>query len=199
MSSNQIGLPVELGEDLEIWILMNQTWQTMHKAREEELRRCGISLKRSHFLFLIPAIAAAGKAVTVREITSWTLLERHTVFEIVKRMEKDGLLKRVPGSGGKKAMELRLTEAGQQALERAARRETITAMLSVLSTRERRQLKVISKKLRDAAVNIIEDYTERVLLDPDISWPGLGRTVRNPASGNAPVGGGNRPGARSRD
>lgn len=160
----QDGPPVTLNDDLEIWILLQQAWQTMQKAREKELARCSVSLKRSNILFLITAIASAGKPVTAGEITRWTLLEKHTVFERIKRMEKDGLIKRVPGGGGRKAMELVLTETGKQALERAAKRESIMAMLSALSPLERQQLKIISRKLRDAAVDIIEDYTKRVLL-----------------------------------
>jgi len=156
--------PVRLDDDLETWILLQQAWQTMQKARDKELARRGVSLKRSHILFLITAIASAGRPVTAGEITRWTLLEKHTVFERIKRMEKDGLLNRVPGRGGRKAMELVLTEAGKQALERATKRESVTAMLSALSPQERQQLKVISRKLRDAAVDIIEDYTKRVLL-----------------------------------
>jgi len=156
--------PVKLDDDLEIWILLHQVWQTMQKAREKELARCGVSLKRSNILFLIAAIASAGRRVTAGEITRWTLLEKHTVFERLKRMEKDGLLRRVPGRRGEKAMELVLTEAGKQALERSAKRDSVSTMLSALSPHERQELKVICRKLRDAAVDIIDDYTKRMLL-----------------------------------
>ena len=156
--------PVKLDDDLEIWILLHQVWQTMQKAREKELARCGVSLKRSNILFLITAIASAGRPVTAGEITRWTLLEKHTVFERLKRMEKDGLLRRVSGRAGERAKELVLTEAGEQALERSAKRDSVSKMLSALSPHERQELKVICRKLRDAAVDIIDDYTRRVLL-----------------------------------
>jgi DNA-binding MarR family transcriptional regulator len=156
--------PVRLDEDLEIWILLHQVWQTTQKAREKELARCGVSLKRSNILFLIMTIAASGKPVTAGEITRWTLLEKHSVFERIKRMEKGGLVRRIPGKGGEKAMELVLTEAGRRALERSEKRESISAMLSALTPEERQQLKIISRKLRDSAVGLIEDYTRRVLL-----------------------------------
>ncbi|MEW6141701.1 MAG: MarR family winged helix-turn-helix transcriptional regulator [Chloroflexota bacterium] len=159
----QDGFSVTLNDDLEIWILLNQAWQTIQKAREKELARSGISLKRSSMLFLITAIASAGKPVTAGEITRWTLLEKHTVFERIKRMERDGLIKRVPSSG-RKAMELVLTQTGKQALERSAKRESISAIASSLSPYERQQFKAILRKLRNAAVDVIEDYTKRVLL-----------------------------------
>jgi len=160
----QGGSPVRLDDDLETWILLQQAWQTMQKARDKELARCNVSLKQSHILFLITAIASTGRPVTAGEITRWTLLEKHTVFERLKRMERSGLIRRVPGGEERKAMELVLTAAGKQALESAARRDSVTIMLSALSPQERQQLKVISRKLRDAAVEIIEDYTRRMLL-----------------------------------
>lgn len=155
---------VPLNDDLEVWILLQQAWQTMQKARDKELTKHNVSLKQSHILFLVDFLVSTGVPVTVGELTRWTLLEKHSVFERIKRMERGGLVKRVPGREGLKAKELVLTEAGRQALERAANRESISIMLSALSPEERQQLKLICKKLRDAAVAIIEDYTRRVLL-----------------------------------
>jgi DNA-binding MarR family transcriptional regulator len=136
-------------KDYELWVLLAQAREAMYKARQEELRRYNLSPRQSAVLFIIRAI---GDKVTPAEISRWLLRESHSVSEIISRMEKQGLLKKVRDLDRKNLVRIELTEKGSEAYNQAIKRESIHTIVSALSDEERRQFSSTLKTIRDRAL-----------------------------------------------
>ncbi len=136
-------------KDYELWVLLAQAREAMYKARQRELRRFNLSPRQSAVLFIIRAI---GDKVTPAEISRWLLRESHSVSEIIGRMEKQGLLKKVRDLDRKNLVRIELTEKGSEAYNQAIKRDSIHTIMSVLSDEERRQFSTMLKTIRDGAL-----------------------------------------------
>jgi len=136
-------------KDYELWVLLAQAREVMYKARQQELRRYNLSPRQSAVLFIIRAI---GDKVTPAEISRWLLRESHSVSEIISRMEKQGLLKKVRDLDRKNLVRIELTEKGSEAYNQAIKRDSIHTIMSALSDEERRQFSTMLKTIRDRAL-----------------------------------------------
>ncbi len=77
--------------------------------------------------------------------------ELQSITEMLKRMEKDGLVTRHPGSGRSKT-EVKLTKKGSETLRQSLHNETDKRIFSVLTPEERDQLAASLSKLRKQAL-----------------------------------------------
>ena len=84
------------------------------------------------------------------------LIEPHTVGGIVKRMEANGLLKRMRSIKKKNSIVVILTEKGDAIYWQSVRREAVHFVLSKLTAEERVQFWVLSKKALNASLEFIE-------------------------------------------
>ncbi|MBU2535219.1 MAG: winged helix DNA-binding protein [Chloroflexi bacterium] len=136
-------------KDYELWMLLAQAREAMYKARQKELRRYNLSPRQSAVLFIIRAI---GDKVTPAEISRRLLRESHSVSEIISRMEKQGLLKKVRDLDRKNLVRIELTEKGSEAYSQAIKRDSIHKIMSALSDEERRQFSTMLITIRDRAL-----------------------------------------------
>ena len=136
-------------KDYELWVLLAQAREAMYKARQKELRLYNLSPRQSAVLFIIRAI---GDKVTPAEISRWLLREPHSVSEIISRMEKQGLLKKVRDLYRKNLVRIELTEKGSEAYNQAIKRDSIHTIMSALSDEERRQFSTMLEKIRYRAL-----------------------------------------------
>ena len=137
-------------QDYKLWVLLYQTRDALLKARKQELKRYGISPMRTAVLFVIQAI---GNKATPAEISRWLFREPNSVSEILSRMEKAGLVRKVRDLGRNNSVRVAITEKGQQALYQATKTESIHRIVSSLSEEERQQLRSLLKTLRNEALN----------------------------------------------
>ena len=79
-------------EDFELWVLLRHTVDAMLRAREKELRKTGISRIQSAVLFIVKNIATPA---TPLAISRRLLREPHSTSELLSRMAKKGLVKKV--------------------------------------------------------------------------------------------------------
>ena len=147
-----------------LWVLIAQTKEAILKARERDYARFGISNERRAILWDIQN--SGGRAAPV-DIARNLFRELHSVTEMLKRMEKDGLITRCPGSGRSK-VEVQLTDAGREVFEQSLLNETDQRIFSVLTKHEREALasslwKLRSKALQDLGV---PEWQIRFPLDP---------------------------------
>jgi DNA-binding MarR family transcriptional regulator len=133
-----------------LWILIAQTKDGLLRARERDYARYGISNDRRAVLFVIQN--NGGSAAPV-EIARSLFRELHSVTEMIKRMEKDGLLIRSKGSG-RSRVEVRLTEKGLDVFNQSLHNET-----------DKRIFSVLNKKERDLLASYLWRVRERVLQD----------------------------------
>jgi len=78
--------------DYNLWLLLLKVRRAIFKAREKELHRFGITPEQAGVLYII--LETNGKA-TRSEMSRLMVRELHTVYGIVDRMEKKGLVRKV--------------------------------------------------------------------------------------------------------
>ena len=139
--NNQLPLPDEY---FMLWVLIAQNRDAILRARERDYARFGISNERRAVLFIVQN---NGGRTTPVEIARDLFRELHSVTEMLKRMEKDGLIERFKGSGRSK-VEIALTEKGLDVFNQSLHNETDKRIFSVLSPKERKQLASYLWKLR---------------------------------------------------
>jgi DNA-binding MarR family transcriptional regulator len=133
-----------------LWVLIAQTRDGILRARERDYARYGISNERRAVLYMIEN---NGGSATPVEIARDLFRELHSITEMLKRMEKDGLIERYKGTGRSK-VKVRLTEKGLDIFNQSLHIETDERVFSVLSAKERKNLASTLFKLRS---RVLED------------------------------------------
>jgi len=137
-----------VNESFMLWVLIAQTADAIRRARHIEYTRFGISTERRAILF---AILSNGGRATPVDITHHLFRELHSVTEMLKRMERDGLIERVKGSG-KSKVEVTVTEKGLEIFNQSLSNEADTRIFSILTKKERELLESCLLKLRSQAL-----------------------------------------------
>lgn len=125
-------------EVFELWHLLAMTIETMRKVRKNELAEYGIIPRRAAVLDTI--VKLGGKAKP-GDISHMLLRESHSVHEILHRMEKDCLLKKINDPYRKNGVLVELTEKGFKAYRVLEKRKSLLKIMSNLNKKERSQLK----------------------------------------------------------
>jgi DNA-binding MarR family transcriptional regulator len=148
-----------------LWVLIAQTKDAVLRARERDYARYGISNERRAVLFIIQN--NGGRASPV-DIAHQLFRELHSVTEMLKRMENDGLIARHKGSGRSK-VEVTLTEKGLDVFDQSLHNRTDERIFSALTKKERERLASYLFKLRGAALRDlgIPEWRFRFPLDPN--------------------------------
>jgi MarR family multiple antibiotic resistance transcriptional regulator len=135
--------------DYYFWILFCQTWVAISKARQRELAPYDMSEIRAALLFIIELI---GHDATPAKVSRWLFREPHSISEIVDRMEKQGLVRKVKDLDRKNQVRIELTEKGQECYKTSFIPDSIPRIFSVLSEEERKSFISSLVKLREAAI-----------------------------------------------
>ena len=139
-----------------LWVLFSQTRDAIVKVRERELQSYGISERHAQLLFIIKLI---GRDATPAGIARWLFREPHSISEILNRMEKQGLIRKVKDLKRKNQVRIEITEKGEDQYRRSFIPRNIPDTFSKLSEGEQRQFIAILMKLRETA---IEDISARL-------------------------------------
>ncbi len=149
-----------------LWVLLSQTRDAIVKVRERELLSQGISERHAQLLFVIKLI---GRDATPAKVARWVFREPHTISEILNRMEKQGLIRKVNDLDRKNHVRIEITKKGEDEYRRSFIPRSIPDILSVLPKGEREQFIGSLKKLREAAVEKINPKYD-VPLPPIDGW-----------------------------
>ncbi len=144
------GLPVA-DEYFLLWVLTAQTKDAILRARERDYARYGISNERRAVLFLIEYL---GGRSTPAEIARGLFRKLHSITELLKRMEADGLVLRQKGSG-RARVEVTLTDRGKEVFKQSLLNETDKRIFSCLTKSERERLAALLWKVRSKALQDI--------------------------------------------
>lgn len=131
-----------------LWVLIAQTKDAILKARERDYARYGIGNERRAVLW---DIQNNGGTATPVAIARNLFRELNSLTELLKRMERDGLIARSKGSGRSK-VEVRLTDAGRKVFDQSLHNDTDERIFSVLNEKERETLASCLWKLRSRAL-----------------------------------------------
>ena len=149
-----------------LWIMIAQTKDAILRARERDYARYGIGNERRAVLFIIEN---NGGHATPVEIARHLFRELHSVTEMLKRMENDGLVERYRGTGRSK-VEVKITPKGLDVFMQSLHNETDKRIFSVLNKKEREGLASSLFKLRRKVLQDlgIPEWRLNFPLDPNV-------------------------------
>jgi DNA-binding MarR family transcriptional regulator len=153
-----------------LWVMIAQTKDAILRARQRDYARFNIGNERRAVLW---NIQNNGGHATPVEISRQLFRELHSVTEMLKRMEKAGLIKRYKGSG-RSRFEVELTEKGLEIFNQSLHNETDKRIFSVLTKKERERLASYLWKLRGQVMKElgIPEWQITFPLDPNNSDTG---------------------------
>ena len=134
-------------KDYNLWVLLSNTRYEIFKARQKELAP-NVYVRHAAVIIFI---ASNGGEATPGEISSVMIRQPHSVSELLNRMEKQGLVKRVNDINRNNRVKVVLTEKGREVYHQASKIDSIQTIMSVLSEEEREQLTSSLSRLRNKA------------------------------------------------
>ena len=119
-----------------LWILIAQARDAVSKARHRDLERFKINKERRAILW---SVQNDGGESTPVKIARQLFKELHSVSEMLKRMEKQGLVTRSKRSGKSSAI-VKLTQQGEEIFNQSRHNEVDKRIFSVLPKKRRERL-----------------------------------------------------------
>ena len=141
-----------------LWVLLVRTRDTLCKARQKELEPYNIQLRQAAVLHALDSI---GEKATAAQISRFLGRESHSVSELLNRMEKKGLVRRVRNLDQKNWRRVVLTEKGREFYIQAEKRETVENIMSSLTAEECEQLRILLQKVWDAAYEEVAKFDKK--------------------------------------
>jgi DNA-binding MarR family transcriptional regulator len=125
-------------EILELWRLFARTNIFMRKIREKELESLNTNVAQ---LLILDVIHKLGGSATSIQISNYIYRKRHTIHEVLRRMEKVGLInmERIPNT--KNRVKAVLTAKGYRIYCLASEKKILYSLIASLSKEQRNQLR----------------------------------------------------------
>jgi len=124
--------------------LLHRVNDIMGRVRSIELSRIGLTSIRVGVLSIIKETT---DSTSIQTIAEGIARELNTVTELLKRMEKDGLIRKIRQRKGPKLFVIKLTEKGEEAYLKATKLDTLSKILANLSQEEQDHCQLVLEKL----------------------------------------------------
>ena len=147
-------------ETFDTYRLIGMTSDIFRKSRQRELLQYGIT---SHQAAVLQILFKLGGSATTANISSQLLRKRHSVHELLMRMVRAGLLKKIDDSNRKNGVRVEFTDRGLVAYHQAKEMKDFQHVLSSLSKKQRKQLRTYYRTLLKASRENIEGLNESFL------------------------------------
>ena len=136
---------------LTAWTVLGQTWIAMYKVSERKLAKLGLTPEKIEVLRACRDYAAP---MIPAEISRLVFRESQTIAGLLSRMEKEGLVTRVPKRKGRPFTEVKMTAKGEELCGPGIEAATslVAKIMSGLSAEEIEQLLKLVRKLRENAL-----------------------------------------------
>jgi DNA-binding MarR family transcriptional regulator len=131
-------------QDYALWSLFTTARYTTFRAREKELQRYQLTPEQAHILYIVQVL---NKRATLAEISRTIHREPCTVSATVERMQRAGLLKKIPHPRNKNWIRVKLTKKGEAAFELTVKRGPIHRIFRSLDEDQRGQFQQILEKI----------------------------------------------------
>jgi DNA-binding MarR family transcriptional regulator len=153
-------------KEYDLWILLSRVYHMVAKLRNMEMNKHGILPVQSYMLFIIQAM---GNATTPAELSRYVYQQRNSVSDILKRMEKQGLITKEKTSKGNGRVLVKMTKKGEKVLLLSKQREHLNNVMSILNEEKRSQLESLLELLRDRAIEELTVYQKTELPPSQLS------------------------------
>ncbi|MGD0780029.1 MAG: MarR family transcriptional regulator [Dehalococcoidales bacterium] len=151
-------------KEYDLWILMSRVYHLIAMLRKLELAKYEILPVQSYILFIIKAL---GNETTPSNISECVYQQRSSISDILNRMVRQGLIKKVHKAKGNKRVIVSLTSDGESALKLSQNRNYLHKVMSSLTLEEKQQLESAMEILRDAAINELA-VTQKTIMRPSL-------------------------------
>jgi MarR family multiple antibiotic resistance transcriptional regulator len=146
-------------DDYRLYRLLLRTSEIVSRVRTRELNELsdyGITSSQVGILF---ATKILGKNATGAKISRFLHRNPNTISELLVKMEKKGLIKKITNPHNKKGMRIAITDKGLEAFQVSINRRSVHRIFYCLSAEEHSQLeqmltKVLSNALEEFGANI---------------------------------------------
>lgn len=136
---------------LTTWLLLEQTWAAVYKAGERNLAKVGVTPEKAHLLWVCHHYRGL---MTPAELSRLLFRENQSISGLLDRMEKEGLIERVPKRKGRPFTEVKITAKGKELLSPSMERSSAIGkkLMGSLSAEELEQLQKLLRKIRQVAL-----------------------------------------------
>ncbi len=148
------------------FILFVQTADAVRKYADASLYMAGLSLMK---FLVLEILAVNGGTMTPSEIAEWTLRERHNITTLVRRLERDELVRTQRSSTDRRFVHVTLTDKGRQVLSQVmpVARDVVKQIMSSVTDGHTAALEESLRILRRNAHHGLEHVTKRPQCQPD--------------------------------
>jgi DNA-binding MarR family transcriptional regulator len=137
--------------EVNLYILLDQTDSIVTNTIELELKHLRVTQPQIRILTML---SRQDEPVTLEQLSNWTLKEFNSVSTLINRMEKKGLVKKTKKDGDLRTY-VDLTEKGSKLYHLDVTERSIHLIFEKLSEEERKQLRALLMKVRDATRDIM--------------------------------------------
>jgi DNA-binding MarR family transcriptional regulator len=145
-----------LNEEHDCYMLLamiKQTADALMKVRQKELKKFGITPEQSGAMAIIYAL---GGQATAAELSRILFRKPNSMTILLRRLEKQGLIKKTPDRKQKNIIRLSLTARGLQRRINSSRVNTLDRIFSKVSKARQRQLWISLEKVRNQALKDLD-------------------------------------------
>jgi DNA-binding MarR family transcriptional regulator len=129
------------------WAALRQTWISVNKVAELKLAKVGLTPEKAAVLW---ACRDYPGIITPADIARLMFRENQTIAGLLNRMEKEGLVSRIPKRKGHPFTEVKITPKGEKLVGPGVEvfKGIIKGLVSGMSVEEQKQLQQLLKSLR---------------------------------------------------
>jgi len=135
--------------DYELWTMIVDARDLIYDIRERELAEYGITVRQAGILFIVDRLGGNAKLSEIARVSN---REPNSITTIVKRMERNGLIKKKRDSQKKNVIRVSLTEKGEKVLPLTSNRRSLHRIFASLSEEEITHMKLYFNKLISKAL-----------------------------------------------
>ena len=160
---------LELKEEIhDTWNIFSSVYRLIGRLWDNELKKFNFARTQALNLLIIKHL---DKEATPYRISRFQIQEHNTVSDMLNRMEKKGLVKKIREPQGKSRVKVTLTKKGEKAYLQSLERESLLKVLSILSKKEIEQLRGLLEKLQDEALKELDqDKKWQEIRIPPSKW-----------------------------
>lgn len=142
------------------WATLRQTWIAVNKVAELKLAKVGLTPEKAAVLW---ACRDYPGTLTPAEIARLMFRENQTIAGLLNRMEKEGLVTRIPKRKGHPFTEVKMTPKGEKLVGPGVEvlKGLIKGLVSDMSIEEQKQLQGFLKRLRQKMLDEMHMEADR--------------------------------------
>ncbi len=133
--------------------MIKQTADALMKVRQKELKKFGITPEQSG---AIAVIYALGDQATAAELSRILFRKPNSMTILLRRLEKQGLIKKTPDPRQKNVIRLSLTAKGRQCHISSSKVNTLNRIFNKVSDARQLQLWTSLEKIRNQALKNLD-------------------------------------------